>query len=216
VAFGKATLGKRGYDEEQVDALLDEVSMEMIKLLEENAELERRADGAPPVTAAPGAAPGAAAGAQLATLSAQLDRALQDRNRAAQQADNLRRELDQARVAPAPAPPIVPPESVNRVLAMAQHTADQHLNDARQESEALLAEARDRSGRLVHEARDKADHLEQDATRRDTEAMTALEARRAAVVRDIDEMTSFAEGYQNALKDHMLRQQDHLGNTPRP
>jgi DivIVA domain-containing protein len=211
-AFGKATLGKRGYDEEQVDALLDEVSMEMISLLEENAELERQTGGATPVNGA--ADPEAEA--RLAATIAELNRARQACDRAAQRADGLRRELDRARAAAVPAPSIVPPESVGRVLAMAQHTADQHLNDARQESEALLSEARERSGRLVHEAREKAGDIEQDARLRHAQAEADLETRHAGALRDIGEMTTFADGYRAALLDHIGRQQHHLGDTPQP
>ncbi|MET0416405.1 MAG: DivIVA domain-containing protein, partial [Actinoplanes sp.] len=40
--FGKAGLGRRGYDEEQVDALLDEVSQEMSELLEERQILQQQ------------------------------------------------------------------------------------------------------------------------------------------------------------------------------
>ena len=46
VEFAKASLGKRGYDEEQVDSLLDEITQEMIKLLEENDVLQRRTEEA--------------------------------------------------------------------------------------------------------------------------------------------------------------------------
>jgi DivIVA domain-containing protein len=208
--FGKATLGKRGYDEEQVDALLDEVSMEMINLLEENADLLNRA-GPPPAATRRDNGP---AEAELMALAAALDRARQACDQAQRRADVLQRELHQARTTPAAAPPIVPPESQGRVLAMAQHTADQHLTDARRESDELLTQARERSGRLVREAQEKAGDIERDARRRHDEAGAALEAQHAGALRDIGEMTTFAQGYQAALQDHILRQQEHLGDTP--
>jgi DivIVA domain-containing protein len=209
MAFGKATLGKRGYDEEQVDSLLDEVSMEMIKLLEENAELLNRS-GPPAVRRDSGAAE-----AELFALEAHLDRARQARDQARRRADALRGELDRARTAPV-APRPEPPESTGRVLAMAEHTADQHLSDARRESDDLLAEARERSGRLLREAQEKAGGIERDARRRHDEAEAALEAQHAGVLRDIGEMTTFAEGYHAALQDHIVRQRQHLGDTPQP
>lgn len=211
--FGKATLGKRGYDEEQVDALLDEVSMEMINLLEENADLLNRAGAPPAVRPGNGAAE---AEAELRALEAELGRVRQACDQARRRADVLQRELRQARTTPAAAPPIVPPESAGRVLAMAQHTADQHLTDARRESEELLTQARERSGRLVREAQTKAGDIERDAHRRHDEAVAELEARHAGALRDIGEMTTFAEGYHAALQDHILRQQQHLGDTPQP
>jgi DivIVA domain-containing protein len=208
--FGKATIGKRGYDEEQVDALLDEVSMEMINLLEENAELMSRA-GAPPARADNGAAE-----AHLLALESELGRARQAFDQARRRADGLQRELERARTAPPAAPPIVPPESAGRVLAMAQHTADQHLTDARRESEELLSQARERSGRLVREAAEKAGDIERDARRRHEEAVAELESRRAGALRDIGEMTTFAHDYHAALQDHIVRQQHHLGDVPQP
>ena len=39
VAFKKPPIGKRGYDEEEVDAFLDEVERELARLIEENSEL---------------------------------------------------------------------------------------------------------------------------------------------------------------------------------
>ena len=52
VAFKKPPIGKRGYDEEEVDAFLDEVERELARLIEENnelrAQLERGGGGGAP------------------------------------------------------------------------------------------------------------------------------------------------------------------------
>src|SRR4051812_49807203 len=74
VAFKKPPIGKRGYDEEEVDAFLDIVEVELSRLIEENNDLRARigsgqpaaaggAGGADPAQPAPGpgemgAAPG--------------------------------------------------------------------------------------------------------------------------------------------------------------
>ena len=42
VAFKKPPIGKRGYDEEEVDAFLDIVEVELSRLIEENTELRAR------------------------------------------------------------------------------------------------------------------------------------------------------------------------------
>src|SRR3954453_17005701 len=42
VAFKKPSLGKRGYDEDEVDAFLDLVEAELSRLIEENNELSQR------------------------------------------------------------------------------------------------------------------------------------------------------------------------------
>ena len=45
VAFKKPPIGKRGYDEEEVDAFLDEVERELARLIEENNELRAQGGG---------------------------------------------------------------------------------------------------------------------------------------------------------------------------
>src|SRR5699024_5582123 len=42
VAFKKPSIGKRGYDEDEVDAFLDIVEAELIQLIEENNELRQQ------------------------------------------------------------------------------------------------------------------------------------------------------------------------------
>src|SRR5436853_7826665 len=75
-AFKKPPIGKRGYDEEEVDAFLDEVEQELIRLLEENGALhdQMRRGG--------GGGAGAALSSELAELMAQLERMQEARARA--------------------------------------------------------------------------------------------------------------------------------------
>ena len=42
VAFSKPPIGKRGYNEDEVDAFLDLVETELSRLIEENADLRQR------------------------------------------------------------------------------------------------------------------------------------------------------------------------------
>jgi len=82
MAFKKSPLGKRGYDEEEVDGFLDEVEQKLIRLLEENEALRGRMQHA----GAGGAGPMAAAMAIKAEFSAvadQLERVQRARARAA-------------------------------------------------------------------------------------------------------------------------------------
>ena len=60
VAFKKPPIGKRGYDEEEVDAFLDIVEVELARLIEENNDLRARGTGARPRARAPAAAAEAA------------------------------------------------------------------------------------------------------------------------------------------------------------
>ncbi|MGH8861020.1 MAG: DivIVA domain-containing protein [Jatrophihabitantaceae bacterium] len=52
VAFKKPPIGKRGYDEEEVDAFLDIVEVELARLIEENNDLRARANGGAPAPVA--------------------------------------------------------------------------------------------------------------------------------------------------------------------
>jgi DivIVA domain-containing protein len=212
--FGKATLGKRGYDEEQVDILLDEVSREMIRLLEENDVLQRRA-GRP---AEPVASDGMAE-AEFAAVAAELDRARRECDRAEQNARQLRDRLVQVRQASASRQVSAAQTAVvvdDRVLAMAQRTADDHLQDANQQSLELLAEAQQRCERLIRDARAAADDVERVAQRRHSEAASALQSKRTDLLREIEELKQFAEDYRAALESSMVRQQQHLEGAPLP
>src|SRR5919206_338557 len=94
VAFKKPPIGKRGYDEEEVDAFLDEVERELARLIEENNELraqvERGGRGGAP--AGPGADPRLAA--ELNEVKAQLDRVQRDKAQAEQAARQMQAKAD--------------------------------------------------------------------------------------------------------------------------
>ena len=66
MAFKKPPMGKRGYDEEEVDGFLDEVEQQLIRLLEENEAL--RGQMQRPGGAAPGM-PGASLNAEFSAPS---------------------------------------------------------------------------------------------------------------------------------------------------
>src|SRR4051812_27313956 len=124
VAFKKPPIGKRGYDEEEVDAFLDEVERELARLIEENNELraqvERGGRGGAP--AGPSADPRLAA--ELNEVKAQLDRVQRDKAQAEQAARQMQAELEQVRSAgPVGGPPAGGADGEQqalRVLMMAQ------------------------------------------------------------------------------------------------
>src|SRR5438128_2333727 len=102
VAFKKPPIGKRGYDEEEVDAFLDIVEVELSRLIEENTELRARGGGGAPAPApAEGPSQAELAAAQdeskrLQAHVAELERALsQGKNGAQQQVVQLQQQLAQ-------------------------------------------------------------------------------------------------------------------------
>ncbi|GGK76764.1 DivIVA domain-containing protein [Mangrovihabitans endophyticus] len=217
MAFKRPPIGKRGYDEEEVDAFLDEVEQELIRLLEENsALLEQMQRGE-----APGGGHGSSAmamSAELSSLSAQLQRLQHERDRAEQNARGLQAQLEQGPAAgPAGQLPAGDGDERNaRVLMMAQRTADDHMRDAHTEADALLSNARSKSEQITNEARRKAGSIESDAQREHTEAMNSLGARRSQLLGEIERLSRFAEGYQEALDSHITNQLRDLDNGGRP
>ena len=211
MAFKKPPIGKRGYDEEEVDAFLDELEQELIRLLEDNealhGEIQRGVAG--PVASAH------ADNAEYAELSAQLDRMQQARALAEHNARNLQARLEQAREA-VPSGATGAGEADDRtagVLMMAQRTADDHLRDARQESEAVLADARDNALQITADAQIKASTIEGDARRNHTEAMNSLVTRRAALLDEIERLGQLARSYQSALENHVNQQLQELNTA---
>jgi DivIVA domain-containing protein len=215
--FQKAPLGRRGYDEEEVDALLDEVSQEMIKLLEENELLQRRA-GRPEGRPDP-VAPNGALRAEIDALSAELDRARRACDQAEQNAHRLQRQLDETRRAvstPSAGVPTFGVESPDRVLAMAQRTADDYLNEADQKARDLITEARELCERMTREARETVDRIEADSRRFQSEAATALQTQHTALINEIEELTQFAVNYRAALEQHVVHQTQLLEGVADP
>jgi DivIVA domain-containing protein len=211
VAFKKPPIGKRGYDEEEVDAFLDEVERELARLIEENNELraqvERGGRGGAP--AGPGADPRLAA--ELNDVKAQLDRVQRDKAQAEQAARQMQAELEQVR-AQGPVGGGTTPTGADgeqqalRVLMMAQRTADDHVADARREADKLLSDARSKAEEVTREARAKADALERDARQRHQEAMGGLDAKRSALQKHIEELKQFEREYRTRLKAYLESQ----------
>ncbi len=107
VAFKKPPIGKRGYDEEEVDAFLDVVEVELSRLIEENNDLKGRGDnGASSPQAATAGVPDEALSTELASAKdenrrlqthiAELERTLsKGKNGAQQQVVELQQKLKQ-------------------------------------------------------------------------------------------------------------------------
>jgi DivIVA domain-containing protein len=213
VAFKKPPIGKRGYDEEEVDAFLDEVERELARLIEENNELRaqlERGGGRGAGPASPGADPRLAA--ELTEMKAQLDRSQREKSAAEQAARSMQSELEQIRSqGSGPVSAGEGEQQALRVLMMAQRTADDHVNDARREADKLLTEARSKAEEVTRDARAKADALERDARQRHQEAMGGLDAKRTALQKHIEELKQFEREYRTRLKAYLESQLRDLG-----
>jgi len=221
VAFKKPPIGKRGYDEDEVDAFLDEVERELVRLVEDNNELraqvERLQHGAPAPAAGGGGAPEHLV-AENAELKDQLERLQDEKAQLEQAARSAQAELDtlHAQAGAAPAVPAAAggdggEQQALRVLMMAQRTADDHVSDARREADKLLSDARAKAEDVTQKARSKAESLERDARQRHQEAMGGLEVKRAALQKHIEELKAFERQYRTRLKAYLESQLRDLG-----
>ncbi len=175
VAFKKPSIGKRGYDEDEVDAFLDLVEAELARLIEENNDLTQRVAAlqgqlADAQNQQPAAAPYGGQSEQSVAPVA-LEKAPEPV--VAEPAQAPAPAVVEAPAVSAPAPELIPADhhlQAARLLGLAQQTAerltsdaaseaDATRNQAKAESEQLLSSARNESDRMLTEARTESDRL---------------------------------------------------------
>ncbi len=168
VAFSKPPIGKRGYNEDEVDAFLDLVEAELARLIEENedlreqvSQLDQRLNNAQAdLEEARSRPPGASMG-PLSPPTQQIQRQVEPP------------PMPQRAMA-APPPQLVdgPDQGgdhhvqVAKVLSMAQEMAERLTSEAKSEADGMLSDARNKAEQLLSEARAKSDGLVNDARAR--------------------------------------------------
>ena len=181
VAFSKPPIGKRGYNEDEVDAFLDLVEAELARLVEENEELreqvsqiERSLGNAQADLEDARARPPAGMGVPMAPPPQQIPRPPVDPPplRQMEPQRSMAAMVDRSMSAP---PPHLADQAdlggdhhvqVAKVLGMAQEMAERLTTEAKTEADTMLADARTKSEQLLSEARTKSDGLVNDARAR--------------------------------------------------
>jgi DivIVA domain-containing protein len=239
VAFSKPPIGKRGYNEDEVDAFLDLVEAELARLIEENEDLRE----------------------QVSQLEQRLGNAQADLEEARSRPAAMGAVSPPTQQIQRQEPPLRPVEpqrpsfgdageggdshvQVAKVLSMAQEMAerltaeakseaDAMLTDARTKSEQLLSEARAKSDGLVNDARaraetmlndartraetlernsrDKAATLVGDAERKQAEIIGTITRDKSVLEKKIDELRTFEREYRTRLKTYLESQLRDLG-----
>ena len=163
--FGPTRL-RRGYNENEVDAFLDLVEAELTRLTEENASLRAELEHAR--AQQPGAVVGAVVGTGPSTGPST--------GRTSQVGPSASREV-------AVQEPVTPSEveRITRTLVLAQRTADQALQEARQEAEVIRTAAQ-------REAQDKLSKAERVKARLDGE---------------VDSLRTFEREYRSRLRAYL-------------
>ncbi|AHI00461.1 DivIVA domain-containing protein [Kutzneria viridogrisea] len=196
VAFSKPPIGKRGYNEDEVDAFLDLVEGELARLIEENNDLR----------------------AQVEQLDSQLEATRADLDDARSKVGSGPVREEPRRLASVPPPSVMEQTTPGgdhhvqaaKVLGLAQEMADRLTGEAKAEADGMLAEARTKSEQLLSEARAKADTMVNEArTRAETmlnDARTRSEtlernAREKAAALDRDAQRKHAEVMGNITQE---------------
>src|SRR5215472_15071268 len=187
-----------GYDEEEVDAFLDEVEAALDELIQDNEELRAKLAevlrGKPPVSLTP---------------QAEVPEMMQP--------ESIRHEPERR-----PEPVMISPprpvednmDTAARVLALAQQTADQAIADARREADEtlgrarreaddILTKARRQAEQVTSDARARAESLERDAQERHRQAMGSLVQSREELERRVDDLRAFEREYRSRLKAYL-------------
>jgi DivIVA domain-containing protein len=233
VAFSKPPIGKRGYNEDEVDAFLDLVEAELTRLIEENSDLRQRIEeldqelasggGTGPTVAAqptqaiptvepesepaqpaPAAAP---AEASAGTNEEQAMKAARVLTLAQDTADRL------TSTAKAESEKMLADARTNadQILSEARHTAETTVTEARQRADAMLSDAQTRSEAQLHQAQEKADALQADAERKHAEIMGTINQQRTVLEGRLEQLRTFEREYRTRLKTYLESQLEELG-----
>ncbi len=158
VAFSKPPIGKRGYNEDEVDAFLDLVENELTRLIEENSDLRQRVAELDQELA----------GARAGGASAQPTQSIPVYEPEPEPVKPPPKPVAAAAPAPAVSAQLGEEQAIKaaRVLALAQDTADRLTDTAQAESDKLLSDARANAEQIVGDARREAETTVSEARQR--------------------------------------------------
>ncbi|OHV04327.1 DivIVA domain-containing protein [Mycobacterium talmoniae] len=233
VAFSKPPIGKRGYNEDEVDAFLDLVETELTRLIEENSDLRQRvseldqelasarAGGATQTTQAiplyqpepepepVREAPAAPAAAPVAAAGGE-DPALKAAKVLSLAQDTADRLTSTAK---AESEKLMSDARANadQILGDARREAETTVSEARQRADAMLADAQTRSESQLRQAQEKADALQADAERKHSEIMGTINQQRTVLEGRLEQLRTFEREYRTRLKTYLESQLEELG-----
>ena len=228
VAFSKPPIGKRGYNEDEVDAFLDLVEAELTRLIEENSDLRQRVNeldqelaaaraGAPaqPTAAIPLYEPAPEAAREPAAAPAESEVAIEDQHLRAARVLGLAQDTADrlTGTAKAEAEKLMADARANadQILSEARHTAETTVTEARQRADAMLADAQSRSENQLRQAQEKADALQADAERKHAEIMGTINQQRTVLEGRLEQLRTFEREYRTRLKTYLESQLEELG-----
>ncbi|MGH3696158.1 MAG: DivIVA-like cell division protein Wag31 [Pseudonocardiaceae bacterium] len=214
LAFSKPPIGKRGYNESEVDAFLDLVGAELARLIKENDDLHNRVSQLcqqlraaptdtgrslhplvpPPKQTSPAGDHHAQAAKVLGLAQQIADRLTRD---AKAEADQM---LCQART------------TTQQLLSETQAKADGMVDEARTRAQTMLHDAHGKAEDLDRQSRERATALEHEAARKHTEILGAISQEKNILEHKIDELRTIERDYRSRLKAYLSTQLRELDN----
>src|SRR5271154_1869744 len=193
-----------GYDEEEVDAFLDEVEAELDRLIQENEEL--RAKLAEVLRGGK---------SSVSALSSPLSDPKSDMMAPEPRMEPERRQPEPGMMGGMPHIEDNM-DTAARVLSLAQQTADQAIADARREADETLARARyeadgvltksrRQAEQITGDARARAESLERDAQERHRQAMGSLVAQREQLEAEVRNLPESLDGAPCEVDETLAR-----------
>ncbi|MEO9327607.1 DivIVA-like cell division protein Wag31 [Gordonia aurantiaca] len=222
VAFSKPPIGKRGYNEDEVDQFLDFVEAELARLIEENTDLKQRVEELEGELADARSGAGAPASEERTQIFAQApaqeapaaaptdDDANVRAARVLALAQDTADRLTSSARADADALLADAQTRADTLVSEAQSKSDAMLADARQRSEAILADAQTRSEAQLRQAQERADALQADAERKHSEIMGTINQQRGVLEGRIEQLKTFEREYRTRLKTYLESQLEEL------
>jgi DivIVA domain-containing protein len=234
VAFSKPPIGKRGYNEDEVDAFLDLVENELTRLIEENADLRQRVDemdhelsGAragggvqstqsfPVYTPEPEPEPVQPVYQAPQPLAQPTGALTDDQHLKAARVLSLAQDTADrlTGTAKSESDKLLSDARANAdaMLSEARHTAETTVAEARQRADAMLADAQTRSETQLRQAQEKADALQADAERKHSEIMGTINQQRTVLEGRLEQLRTFEREYRTRLKTYLESQLEELG-----
>ena len=203
VAFSKPLLGKRGYNEDEVDTFLDLIGAELARLIEQNNGLRKqveqrdrklRAAGDPgrnlrPMQQVSTSCTHDTQAAKVLGLAQQIaDRLTGD---AKVEANGMLREAQ---------------TRSEQLLADARTKADTLVNEARTRAEALLNSAHTRAEALDRQSQEKLATLERDAAQKHSEIIGSISQEKSVLEKKVDELRTVERECRSRMKVYLESQ----------
>jgi DivIVA domain-containing protein len=188
---------REGYDMGEVDQFLDDVEVELSRLLTENVELRSQ------LTAGSGDGAASAQPKDVDTSGDAPDTTASDRSASGEQQTA---QPDPAMSATAVSTAAEASSAAARLLEIATNNAEQLVAEAHSDAERIVGDARSQAERLEADARNRAELLDQQTTEQRKHMLGDLQRDKQGITRELEELRAFEREYRSRLKSYFESQ----------